>query len=62
VAVDGVVAEVGLAADEPLGEGGPGVVQHLVERPVPFDVPRLPGPELVALLDRAAVEVVDGGH
>lgn len=56
VAVDGVVAEVGLATDEPAGEGRPAVVEHLVERAVPVDQLGLLGPESRRVFDRAAVE------
>src|SRR5207302_10458996 len=56
VAVDGVVAEVGLAADEPARERRPRVVEDLAERLVPMDQLRLLTPETLAVLDRTAVE------
>ena len=57
MAVDGVVAEVGLAAHEPLAERRIGVVEDRVGRPVPVDGAGLLGPERLGLGDRTAVEV-----
>src|SRR5258706_4233579 len=62
VPVERVVAEVGLAADEPAGERRPGIVEHLIERPVPVNELRLLGPEALPVLDRAPVEVPVGRH
>src|SRR6185503_11758113 len=60
--VDGVVAEVGLAADEPFGERRPRVIEHLAERLVPVDALRFRGPEAFAVEDRAAMEFLIGRH
>ncbi len=56
MAVDRVVAEIGFAADEPARERQPAAVEHLLERLVPVDAGGLLTPEVVGLLDRAAVE------
>src|SRR5439155_1404499 len=56
VAVDGVVAEVGFAADEPARKRWPRVIEDLAARPVPMDQLRLLNPETLAVLDRTAVE------
>src|SRR5258706_4420886 len=62
VPVDRVVAEVGLAADEPLRERRPRIVEHFGEGLVPVDALRLLGPEGVALSQGAAVEFLVGDH
>src|SRR5690606_38199862 len=58
VAVDGIVAGVHLAADEPTGERRPAVVEHLIERPAPLDGAGGLGPEPLAILDRAVVDLL----
>src|SRR5437879_2894511 len=60
--VDRVVAQVGLAADEPTREGRLRIVEHLPVGPVPVNEPGLLAPEAVAVLDRAAVEFAIGRH
>ena len=63
VAVHRVVAQVGLTVHEPLGEGRPGIVQHLAVGLVPLDHLGLLRPEGVPLLDRAPVELlILGSH
>ncbi len=62
VPVDRVVAEVGLAADEPSGERRPAVVEHSGVRPLPVHELRLLAPEAFAVRDRAAMEFAVGGH
>ena len=57
MAIDRVVAEVGLAADEPFAERRIGVVEDRVRLPVPVDRLRLFRPERLGFLDRAPVEV-----
>jgi hypothetical protein len=57
MAVHGVVAEIGLAADEPLGKRRPREVTYLLRRCLPVDQCRLLGPELVALINRALVKL-----
>src|SRR5690606_26078873 len=52
-----VVAEVGLAAGEPLPERWPVVVEDPLGRRVPVDRLRLFRPEALGVLDGAAVEV-----
>src|SRR5258706_16097174 len=52
--VDGVVAEVGLATDEPFRKRRPRVVEHLAERLVPVDALGFRVPETFAIKDRAA--------
>src|SRR5205085_3658611 len=59
---DGVVAQIGLATDEPARERRAAVVAHLLERPVPVHQARLLGPEAIAVAERAAVEVGVAGH
>ncbi len=51
VAVDGVVADVGFAADEPLGERRPGKIENLAERLVPVDALGFFTPEGVRIFD-----------
>src|SRR5882724_324669 len=60
--VDRVMAEIGLAADEPTREGRLRVVEHLSVGPVPVNELRLLAPEALAVLDRAAVEIAIGRH
>ena len=63
VPVDRVVAQVGGAVGEPPGERRVAVVADRLGRPMPVDQPGLLGPEGVALVDGAAVEVgIVGGH
>src|SRR5438477_11903458 len=57
MAVDRVVAEVGLAADEPARERRPRIVEHLLAGAMPVDQLRLLGPETFTVLDRAPVEL-----
>jgi hypothetical protein len=59
MAVDRVVAQVGLAADEPVGEWRAAVVEHLLEGLVPVDQPGLLGPEGLGLVDGAAIKGVE---
>jgi len=60
--VDRVVAKVGPAADEPLGERRAGVIAHLGERFLPVDKLCLFGPELVRTVDRILVEFLVRRH
>src|SRR5690606_12610518 len=62
VAIDRVVAEVGLAALEPLDEGRVREIADLLRLLVPVHQLRLLGPEGVAILDRATVEFLVRGH
>ena len=57
VTIDRVEAQVRFAATEPPTERRIGVVEDLLRRLLPVDRPRLLAPELLGLLDRAAVEV-----
>jgi hypothetical protein len=54
--VDGVVAQVRAAADEPARERRAARVADAVERAFPIDQPRLLGPERVAIGQRATVK------
>src|SRR3974377_106753 len=56
MAVDRVVAEVRLAAPEPLRERRVRIVEHLFERLMPIDGLGLFSPELVALLEGSTVK------
>ena len=56
VTVDGVVAEVGFAPDEPPAEWRVRIIEDGIGRPVPVDGTGLLGPERFGLFDRAAVE------
>ncbi|GAP38382.1 hypothetical protein ISF6_4840 [Piscinibacter sakaiensis] len=56
VTVDRVVAEVGLAADEPAREGRAAVVADALEGPVPVDQRGLLAPEPVRVVDRTPIE------
>jgi hypothetical protein len=60
--IDGVVAEVGLAADEPFAERRLGVLENLAEGLVPVDAPGLLGPEALGILERARMEFLVGRH
>jgi hypothetical protein len=60
--VDRVVADVGAAADEPLRERRPRVVEHRCERRLPVDQLRLVAPERVAILDGPAMELAVRCH
>src|SRR5688572_1334331 len=60
--VEGVVAEVGLAADEPAGERRPRIIKHFAEWPLPVDELRFLSPETFAIGDRVAVEVPVSRH
>jgi hypothetical protein len=51
VPIDGVVAKIGFAADEPLGERRPGKVEYLTERLVPVDEFGFFSPESVRIVD-----------
>src|SRR5687768_12405608 len=62
MAIDGVVAEVGLPADEPFAERRTGVVQDLRERLVPVHELCLLGPEAVALGDGTAIKLPVARH
>ncbi len=62
MAVDRVVAEVGAAADEPLGERRPTVIEGLRERCLPLDQCRLLAPEIVPLDKRTPVEFPIAPH
>src|SRR6187401_2114344 len=62
VAVDGVMAKVGYAADDPARERRLGIVEDLAERLVPVHELRLLGPEALAIRDRAAVKVPVARH
>ena len=54
-AVDGVVAEIGLAADEPAGEWRMIVIEDAVERTVPVDAFSRLGPEFLRFIDRLPI-------
>jgi len=60
--VERVVAEVGLAADEPARERRPRIIEHLLVGPAPVDQLGLLGPERFAVLDRAPVELAIRRH
>lgn len=60
VPVDGVVAQIGLSADEPAGKRRLPVVQDLLEGLVPVDQACLLRPERFALVDRTAMELPVG--
>ena len=62
VTVDGVVAEIELAADEPARKRRPRVIEHLPEGTVPLDQCRLAAPEALAVLERRSVKVAVGRH
>jgi hypothetical protein len=62
MAVHRVVAEVGLAADEPARKWRLRIVEHLPERALPVHEPRFFVPESVALGERAAVEIAIDEH
>src|ERR1700694_6007583 len=62
MAIDGVVAEVGLPADKPARERRARRVAGLLERALPVDEPGLLGPEALAVLERAAVELAVRRH
>ena len=57
VAIERVVAEIGLSALEPLGKRRLAVVAHLLKRLVPVDQRGLFGPECIAVLYRALVKI-----
>jgi hypothetical protein len=57
MAVNGVMAEVGLAADKPLRERRARKITNLLRLRLPVDQFRLLGPELVALLNRTLVKI-----
>ncbi len=56
-AIHGVVAQVGRAADEPLGKRLVGIIQHLTERLLPVDSLGLLGPECLRLFDRLLIKI-----
>ncbi len=62
VPVDRVVAEVGLAADEPAPERRVRVVEDALRRLVPVDRPGLFRPERLRLLHGLAIQLVVGRH
>jgi hypothetical protein len=62
VAVDGVVAEVGFTADEPLDERRLGKIVDLLGLLVPVDQLGLLAPEAVAVFDGAFVECLVRSH
>ncbi|MPN31945.1 hypothetical protein SDC9_179420 [bioreactor metagenome] len=62
VAVDRVVAKVGLATNEPLGKRRAGIIAHLGERFFPVDELGLFGPELVRLFDGILVKLLVRRH
>jgi len=62
MAIDGVVAEVGEPALEPFDERRIAVVADELGRFLPVDELRLFGPEGVAILDRATVEILVLAH
>ena len=62
VPVDGVVADVGRAADEPLGKGWVAVVANLLRLRLPINFLSLFGPKGVGLGERAAVKFLVAGH
>ncbi|KAG1385024.1 hypothetical protein G6F59_017654 [Rhizopus arrhizus] len=53
VPIDGVVAEIGFAADEPAPERRVAVIEHLLRRFVPMDALGFFAPEGLRLVDRA---------
>ena len=57
VTVDRVVAQVGLATDEPPAERRIRIVEDLLRCPVPVDGLRLLGPKAFRVVERPAMEV-----
>src|ERR1039457_1040449 len=58
-----VIAEVGLSADEPFRKRRIGIVEYLLEGPMPIDEIGLLGPECIRFLDRTPVEfLIDRTH
>src|SRR5437762_13888369 len=55
MAIDGVMAQVGAAADEPARKRRPAVIEHLRKRRLPFDQRRPFAPERTAVMERAAI-------
>src|SRR5207302_4880703 len=55
MAIDGVMAQVGAAADEPARKGRPAVIEHLRKRRLPVDQRRPFAPERIAIKQRAAI-------
>ena len=62
MAVDGVVAQVGLAAHEPARKRRLAVIADLVERSMPVDQRGLFGPEAIAVGQRALMEIRVARH
>ncbi len=62
VAVNGVVAEIGLAADEPARERRIAAIEHVLERRFPMDAPRLFTPERFRIFNRTAVSFTISRH
>ena len=62
VPVEGIVAKVGLSADEPAGERRSGIVEHLLVGPVPVDERGLLPPEGLAIGERTPMELAIGRH
>ena len=60
--VDGVVAQIGGAADKPVGKGWVAVVANLLRLRLPLNFFSLFGPKGVGLLQRAAVKFLVAGH
>jgi hypothetical protein len=60
--IHGVVAEIGRAADEPTRKGRTAGVADLRGRCLPIDAPGLLGPEGIALIERATLEIGKGLH
>jgi len=62
VAVERVVAEVGLAADEPFRERRPGIVEDFGKSLAPMHQLRFFGPEAFAIVERTPVEIAVSRH
>ena len=62
MAIDRVVAQVGLATHKPARKRRIGMVTHRGVRGVPINELSLFGPKLISILDRSAVKIVVGRH
>jgi hypothetical protein len=62
VAVHRVVAQVGLATDEPFGKWGIAVVTYLLRLDFPVHPFGLLGPKSIAVMDRACVKISKIAH
>ena len=62
MAVNRVMAKIGLAADKPFGKRRTGIVAHLGKRLFPINQLSLLGPELVRLFDGILVKLFVSRH